>query len=48
MFRALKTLVFVPVIMACALGGTVGLLKVIEKFAPNGEISKDVAEDDNT
>lgn len=25
----------VPVIIACALGGTVGLLKLIQKFAPD-------------
>lgn len=27
--------VLVPVIIACALGGTVGLLKLIQKFAPD-------------
>lgn len=48
MFRALKTLMSVPVIMVCAMGGTIGLLKTIEKFTPYGGISKDAVEDDNT
>lgn len=26
----------VPVIMACAVGGTVGILKLIQKFFPGG------------
>ena len=26
----------VPVIMACAIGGTVGILKLIQKFFPGG------------
>lgn len=36
----LQTLVLVPVIMACALGGTVGLIKLIKKFSPNVELPK--------
>ena len=32
----LKVLIFVPVIMVCAAGGTVGLMKRIRKFLPNG------------
>lgn len=36
MLRALKMLAAVPAVMACALGGTVGLLKVIERLAPGG------------
>lgn len=30
----LKTIISVPVIMACALAGTVGLIKAIGKFCP--------------
>ena len=37
----LKTIVLVPVIMACATGGTIGLIKLIKKFSPNGELPKD-------
>lgn len=34
MFRMLKMLVSVPIVMACATAGTVGLIKAIEKIAP--------------
>lgn len=34
MHRTLKTLVSVPVVMACALSGTVSLIKLIEKLPP--------------
>lgn len=37
----LKMIVLVPVIMVCATGGTVGLMKLIKKFSPNGELPKD-------
>lgn len=30
----LKMLLSVPVIMACATGGTIGLIKLIQAFAP--------------
>ncbi|MCM1500516.1 MAG: hypothetical protein NC124_18800 [Clostridium sp.] len=36
----LKMIILVPVIMVCALGGTVGLIKLIKKFSPNGELPK--------
>jgi len=31
----LKNLILVPVIMACATGGTIGLMKLIKRFSPN-------------
>lgn len=31
----LKMIAMVPVIMGCALGGTVGMIKAIKKFCPN-------------
>lgn len=31
----------VVIIMACATGGTVGLLKLIKRFSPGKKISKD-------
>lgn len=31
----------VILIMACAIGGTVGILKLIKHFSPNGEFTKD-------
>lgn len=31
----MKNLILVPVIMACATGGTIGLIKAIEKVQPN-------------
>lgn len=31
----LKTLAMVPVVMGCALVGTVGMIKAIKKFAPD-------------
>lgn len=34
MFRMLKMLVSVPVVMVCAAAGTVGLIKAIEVIAP--------------
>ncbi len=37
----LKMIILVPVIMVCATGGTVGLMKLIKKFSPNGELPKD-------
>lgn len=37
----LKTIILVPVIMACAAGGTIGLMKLIKKFSPDGELPKD-------
>ena len=37
MFHVLKMLMSVPVIMVCALGGTVGLIKIIEKLKPDGD-----------
>lgn len=40
MFRILKMLASVPVVMACALGGTAGLLKAIERHAPDGDTPK--------
>lgn len=41
MFRTLKMLVSVPVVMACALGGTVGLLKAIDKLPGNPKAERD-------
>lgn len=41
MFRTLKMLVSVPVVMACALGGTVGLLKAIDKLPGNPRAERD-------
>lgn len=41
MFRTLKMLAAVPVIMACALGGTVGLIKAIETIMPDRGSAKD-------
>lgn len=38
----LKTMLLVPVIMMCATGGTIGLIKLIKKFTPNGEFPKDL------
>lgn len=37
MFRTLKALVSVPAVMACALAGTAGLLKMIERL-PGGMV----------
>lgn len=34
-FAQLKMLLAAIVIMACALGGTIGIMKVIRRFAPN-------------
>lgn len=34
-------LILVPVIMVCALGGTVGILKVIQKLTPGEGFPKD-------
>lgn len=31
----------VLLIIACAIGGTVGILKLIKHFSPNGEFTKD-------
>lgn len=45
MFRMLKMLVSVPVVMACAVAGTVGLIKAIEKFAPGENNPQKSAED---
>lgn len=45
MFRMLKMLVSVPIVMACATAGTVGLIKAIEKFAPREGRPKKSAED---
>lgn len=51
----LKMIILVPVIMVCAAGGTVGLMKLIKKFLPNGvfpqnpiivKFEKDVKKDD--
>lgn len=36
-----KTIGSVAVIMACAGGGTIGILKLIKRFSPNGELPKD-------
>lgn len=47
MFRMLKMLVSVPVVMVCALGGTVGLIKAIERFASEEGTPKGPTEDDN-
>ena len=35
------TIILVPVIMACALGGTVGLLKIIKKITPGDGFPQD-------
>lgn len=45
MFRMLKMLVSVPIVMACATAGTVGLIKAIEKIAPEGGNPKSSTED---
>lgn len=45
MFRMLKTLVSVPIVMACAAAGTVGLIKAIEKIAPGEDKPIGSAED---
>ena len=45
MFRMLKMLVSVPIVMACATAGTVGLIKAIEKIAPGENRPKKSAED---
>lgn len=45
MFRMLKMLVSVPAVMACALGGTVALLKAIGRLSPDGD--RGPAEDGN-
>lgn len=37
----LKMILSVPVIMVCALGGTVGILKVIKKITPGNDFPKD-------
>ncbi len=37
----LKMILLVPVIMVCATGGTVGLMKLVKKISPNGELPKD-------
>lgn len=37
----LKMLIMVPVIMVCATGGTVGLLKIIKKITPGNGFPKD-------
>lgn len=45
-------IILVPVIMVCALGGTVGLLKIIQKITPgdgfpNNSVSKKLNEEVN-
>lgn len=45
MFRMLKMLVSVPLVMACATAGTVGLIKAIEKIVPGESKSKRSAKD---
>lgn len=45
MLRMLKMLVSVPIVMACATAGTVGLIKVIEKIAPGENKPTSSAED---
>ncbi|MEY8392896.1 hypothetical protein AALA98_16390 [Lachnospiraceae bacterium 45-W7] len=40
----LLQILLVPVIMACALGGTVGILKLIRKFFPNAGTSVEKTE----
>ncbi len=32
--------ILVPIIMACAMGGTIGLIKLIKKFLPDVELPK--------
>lgn len=38
-------IVLVPVIMVCALGGTIGLLKLIQKVVPNSTRTKERADE---
>lgn len=35
-----KTLILVPVVMACATVGTIGLIHVIKKVQPDGEFKE--------
>lgn len=42
----LKTIILVPVIMTCATGGTIGLIKLIKKFAPNVELPDELVAKD--
>lgn len=35
------TLILVPVIIVCAIGGTVGILKLIRKVTPGDDFPKD-------
>lgn len=44
MFRVLKMWASVPVVMACALGGTIVLIKAIERLSPNREAPRSSAE----
>lgn len=37
----LRMILSVPVVMACALGGTVGILKIIKKITPGDDFPKD-------
>lgn len=42
----LKMIAMVPIIMGCALAGTVGMIKAIKKFCPNRfEATKTVSKD---
>ncbi|WP_296879953.1 hypothetical protein [Thomasclavelia sp.] len=41
----LSSIILVPVIIGCALGGTVGILKVIHKFFPNAKNSVEKTEE---
>ncbi len=34
----LKMIILVPAIMVCAAGGTVGLMRLIKKFSPDGSL----------
>lgn len=40
-----KMIAMVPVIMGCALAGTVGLIKAIKKFSPDRFDTKTISED---
>lgn len=41
MLTMLKNIVLVPVIMACAAGGTIGVMKLIKKLFPGKEFPID-------
>lgn len=44
MFEILKTLGMVIIVMACATGGTIGLIKLIKKVQPGGKFKESFLE----